>query len=74
MTDTCETCRFWQPDFKHRRAFQGECHIRAPQVVADADREEPQTAWPRTVHIDWCGEHEPKGIDKPDDTKGVRDE
>jgi|DEB0MinimDraft_6_1074348.scaffolds.fasta_scaffold172435_2 hypothetical protein len=69
MTGKCGTCRFWEPNLKSR-SINGECHIRAPQVVADADREEPQTAWPRTLHIDWCGEHEPKptDIDKPTDT------
>ncbi len=67
MTNTCETCRFWQPDITYKpKSFQGECHIRSPKVVADADGK-PQTAWPRTLHIDWCGEHEPKPIDKPDD-------
>ena len=69
MTGKCGTCRFWEPNLKST-SINGECHIRSPQVVADADREEPQTAWPRTLHIDWCGEHEPKPIDKPNDTEG----
>ena len=68
MGDTCKTCRFWQPYITHNtESFNGECHIRAPQIVTDADGGAPRTAWPYTVHIDWCGEHQPKDIDKPDD-------
>ena len=71
MRDICKTCRFWGPDITDKpEAFNGECHVRAPQIVNDADSATWHTAWPRTVHIDWCGEHEPKDIDKPDDTEG----
>jgi len=65
--NTCNTCRFWQPDFTHREAFNGECHIRAPWVTFDPDIKAPVTAYPRTVHIDWCGEYQPKDIDNPTD-------
>lgn len=83
MGDNCKTCRFWQPEqinTNHQRyrtfstgrqeAINGECHIRAPQVVTDADGGSPITAWPYTLHDGWCAEHEPKDIDKPDDTEG----
>ena len=75
MRGACGTCRFWEPFISHKaETFQGECRLRAPQVVIDKDGETPfsrqVTAWPRTAHIDWCGEHEPKDIDKPDDTEG----
>ena len=75
MAGKCGTCRFWEPDISHKpEVFEGECHIRAPQVVTDPDGATPfrrrHTVWPRTLHIDWCGEHEPKPIDKPDDTEG----
>ncbi len=65
MGDTCETCRFWDPN-NASKAINGECHIRAPQVVTDADGG-AYSMWPYTLHIGWCGEHEPKPIDKPDD-------
>ena len=69
MKGKCGTCRFWEPN-PRSNTINGECHIRAPQVVTDADREQPQTAWPYTLHIGWCGEYEPKDIDNPDDTEG----
>ena len=68
MTDKCETCRFWQPNLSHPRPVTGECHCRAPQVTNDVDGE--TSLWPYTLNIDWCGEHKPKPIHKPDDTEG----
>ena len=53
MSETCETCRFW---VKGKR-YDGECRIRAkPSTERD---------WPKTLKIDWCGEHEPKQAPKP---------
>ncbi len=78
MKNTCETCRFWQPNISQATPINGECHIRPPQVVTNAGGEtllparhlDILAAWPYTLHIDWCGEHEPKPIDKPNDTEG----
>ena len=62
MKGKCGTCRFWEPNH-NGKSINGECHIRAPQVVPDADGGGPLTAWPYTLHIGWCGEYEPKPID-----------
>lgn len=70
MTDTCETCRFWRPNTKRQKPINGECRIRAAQVVADANGGLPLTAWPYTLHDEWCGEHQPKPIDNTGDTEG----
>jgi hypothetical protein len=70
MTDTCKTCRFWHMDTNWSRE-EGECHIRSPQVVVDADGGAPYAVWPPTRATGWCGEHEPKPIDKADDTEGA---
>lgn len=69
MKGKCGTCRFWEPNLKST-SISGECHIRSPQVVFDGDSGEPRAAWPPTLHIGWCGEHEPKPIDNTADTEG----
>jgi hypothetical protein len=76
MQQTCKTCRCWQPtpvkpiysDLYPDGAPSGECRIRAPQVVTDADGGRPYTAWPYTPPTGWCREHQPKPVDNPTDT------
>ncbi len=63
----CSTCRFWErladPDFNE----WGLCRRNAPVpfVTTQAECETDDSAenkaawWPRTIHNDWCGEHQP---------------
>lgn len=60
--DTCETCRFWQPDEDFDDGVLGECRLRAPRVSPASDgRSDVETVsvvlrrpGPMTESRDWC--------------------
>ena len=62
--DTCETCRFWQPDEDFDDNMLGECRLRAPKLHSvPADGPDPASLaapplrpWPMTESRDWCAE------------------
>ena len=62
--DTCETCRFWEPDQHVDDTVLGECLIHAPEfnpLPGDPDDAETQAGlpcrpWPLTESRDWCVE------------------
>lgn len=64
----CSKCKFW----KTNSGTSGECHRRAPQVVAYTESKttcdcgeyrevvdsHTRTEWPETLAAEWCGEYE----------------
>jgi hypothetical protein len=48
MSDTCATCRYWDPIPNLDR--DGFCRRRAP-VLADG-----RTTYPKITHEGWCGD------------------
>ena len=52
---TCQDCRFW--DAFESPASRGYCRINPP--VLD---HEGMSGWPVCEEGDWCGEHEPHGV------------
>ena len=60
MSETCETCRFWE----RVSAYDGWCKRRAPRVFvfssAHTDIVQYETQWPATKATERaCGEHAP---------------
>lgn len=61
MTETCETCRFWDDVTTSNPGVFGYCRRNPPlaygQVHAMNTYIEPTAGtWPVTAAIDWCGE------------------
>ena len=62
--DTCETCRFWQPDEGFDDNSLGECRLKARAFNAVASSSAgsnalpglPRRPWPLTESRDWCTE------------------
>jgi hypothetical protein len=50
--DTCETCRFWQPDEDFDDNVLGECRLKVPDTAALARL--VRKPWPLTESRDWC--------------------
>lgn len=65
ITATCRTCKFWDM-VPGKQA--NVCRRNAPQAipVLTPDRQGAgvvlQMVWPTTQPIDWCGEHQPRGL------------
>lgn len=67
MSDTCETCRFWDSVY-HRDEqglpdYIGACRIKSPMPKAGEMMKIKLGnwgIWPLTHRLDWCGEHEVK--------------
>lgn len=58
MSETCQFCRFWEPDFRERVEWRdGDCRRRAPildvKVCGSSD-----TRFPHTNAKGFCGEFE----------------
>lgn len=69
MSETCETCRFWQYiagedglELAGKLRAVGKCRIRAPICHPNHVMGE----WPTTFQIDWCGEWKPASHAAPD--------
>lgn len=62
--DTCETCRFWQPDQHFEDNVLGECRLkmvrrgrpRRDPAEEDALADLARRPWPLTESRDWCVE------------------
>ena len=68
--DTCETCRFREPDARPDYAGAGNCHRYPPTVAVwtMTGHDQPsqpgfEQHWPWMPVGSWCGEHKPKGGD-----------
>ena len=53
MTDTCETCRFFNGPFEWTNGW-GECRRHAPVTIPRGITTE---YWPPTHPSDWCGDY-----------------
>lgn len=75
MTNSCENCRFWRPEYGAIGDSQfGDCRRYPPEIVdrlvdeALEDGEGPEatavvyraSCFPVTFQGDWCGHHEEK--------------
>lgn len=64
MTATCETCRWWEPEPGQNGNPEetGICRRYAPRphVYEEHGCDPAFPIWPRTLHDEWCGEHQPK--------------
>ena len=56
MSETCETCRFWNVD-EAQSSVIAECRRNAPQP---ADNMVSPAWWAFTKREQWCGEHQPR--------------
>ena len=66
--DTCETCRFREPDARPDYAGAGDCHRYPPIIVEQVSFDGSglnnfSQHWPWMPVGSWCGEHKPKGDD-----------
>lgn len=52
----CQNCRFFGTTLDPYTGTLGECHRRAPQVVASFATARPMTLFPRVDPRSWCGE------------------
>ena len=55
---TCKTCRFWEWD----KTYEFELH----QCLRHAPKDDGgySGCWPKTTADKWCGEHEPRTLNK----------
>lgn len=58
MSETCETCRWWDKR-THCRRFPPQLALwpsgNQQPIIYDVF-----PSWPATLPTDWCGEHQPK--------------
>lgn len=58
MKDSCEMCKFFEPN----EPSDGECRRHAPAVVTQDINDKISrrlAVWPVVEIVDWCGEFEP---------------
>lgn len=74
MTNSCENCRFWKPEFGDSESQFGDCRRYPPEIVdrlvddaiehgTGPDANEVvyhASCFPVTTQGDWCGMHEEK--------------
>jgi hypothetical protein len=71
MTETCETCRFWN----HKYGFSvedlhfAECRRFPPRPTGDLALNEG--VWPGTCSVDWCGEYDSR-LSVVDEINGIQ--
>jgi hypothetical protein len=55
----CVGCCFWsRGGYNEHGIAKGQCRRKAPHITFVKGANIPmQTAWPFTLHDDWCGEH-----------------
>jgi hypothetical protein len=58
--ESCETCKYFFPQFTTSSGTFDFCRRHPPQVIFDRDaplRESYQSAWPMTKAQYWCGQY-----------------
>jgi hypothetical protein len=66
MTNTCATCRWWEPISDLDGVIRdGECRRYAPRPILQPNVTRRRAFYAETLPEDWCGEHEPQPLDAP---------